>query len=296
MLSAADESLRIHFRHPLALSIGPVPFVGDAPLSDVTQYHVFLPSTLTPHRNSKPSFISVVHGQELTRWSLLTDEACNAVMSSTQRLIKTSAVVMTPYPSERQSSDGGTSGSESNGSGHPHRAHKSSAKRMLGRLSLGGSRKTLADVFAVEPPSPPAPLRHSSSSSARSFGMGSPSATLRDRGSAASGGGNASGGGATRSASRGAEKSDRRALFGERERDEDDGNSGVRSTLAGRADGGVSGVHAAVSEAHDLAVQRGEKLESMVDKSRQLEDSALAFGDMAKQLRRQQEDEACCVS
>ncbi|CAM9295302.1 unnamed protein product, partial [Hapterophycus canaliculatus] len=60
--------------------------------------------------------------------------------------------------------------------------------------------------------------------------------------------------------------------------------------------GGVGGTHAAVSEARDLAIERGEKLENMVEKSRQLEDSATAFGDMAKQLRRQQEDESCCIS
>ena len=88
----------------------------------------------------------------------------------------------------------------------------------------------------------------------------------------------------------------REALFGERQAG--DGATAARDGggAVGDARGGVSGTHAAVSEARDLAIERGEKLENLVDRSRQLEDSAMAFGDMAKQLRRQQEDESCCVS
>lgn len=166
---------------------------------------------------------------------------------------------------------------------------------MLRRISLGGSKKSLAEVFAVDPapqavarrqstavdPSPQAVTRRQSTGgNLPSFSSTSSASGRRGRGGDG-GRGNAQ------------EQQQREALFGTREAG---GGDGGGATAAGRAGGGVSGAHAAVSEARDLAIERGEKLENMVDKSRQLEDSAMAFGDMAKELRKQQEDEACCIS
>lgn len=245
-------------------------------------------------------FASCICQQEITRWSVLSDEACDAVMSSKQRLVKISEAVLpssSSDPGERQPSDG-TIGGDTTSNGKEAQqslvhARKTSARGVLGRLSIGGSKKTLVDVFAVEPPRPLAPQRQSSSSSARSSRIASPRPT------AGGGGGSRSMGSRRWGSPRDAQAhDDRRALFGEREGGEDGGRGATRgsSMAMAQAASGVAGAHAAISEAHDLAVERGEKLENLVDKSRQLEDSALAFGDMAKQLRRQQEAEACCVA
>ncbi|CAN0047223.1 unnamed protein product [Ectocarpus fasciculatus] len=217
---------------------------------------------------------------ELTRWSLLTDEACDALMDSKPRLVKISTLAR-PATMSRQSftGDDNNSGGGSGGGGGTLSSSKGrSARGMLGRLSLGGSKKNIADVFAVEPP-----LRRDSS------GGGGSTRSLLSSSAGGSSGRAAAGRGGEQT-----EQHQRDALFGQREAG---GGSGDGETSAvGGARGGVSGAHAAASEARDLAIERGEKLENLVDRSRQLEDSAMAFGDMAKQLRKQQEDEACCVS
>lgn len=212
--------------------------------------------------------------QEFTRWTVLTDEACDKLVDSKPRHVKVSKLVRQATPSERpvgrQPSDGSSAGESS-----PTPRSRTS---MLRRLSLGGSRKSLADVFSVEPSHRPA-SRQQSGGSAHSFSSTASAPTRRGRGDR-----------------RDSTEAQRQDLFGERE-DADGGNGAAGSaTAAGRAGGGVSETHAAVSEARDLAIERGEKLENMVDKTRELEDSALAFGDMAKQLRRQREDEACSIS
>lgn len=220
--------------------------------------------------------------QELTRWSLLTDEACEALMGSKPRLVKISALAR-PATMSRQSSAGCSSTSAGTGSPLTSK-RKSSARGMLGRLSLGGSKKNMADVFAIEP-----------SAQRPDFARDSSGRSMRSSFSSNAGGASARGGGGDRHHE--AQDQQRQALFGEREAADGsgaaarDGGGGAR-----RGGGGISETHAAVSEARDLAIERGEKLENMVDKSRQLEDSAMAFGEMAKQLRRQQEDESCCIS
>ncbi|CAM9533170.1 unnamed protein product [Ectocarpus sp. 12 AP-2014] len=197
-------------------------------------------------------------------------------MGSKPRLVKISTLAR-PAAMSRQSSTGDDNNSGGGGAALSSSRGRS-ARGMLGRLSLGGSKKNIADVFAVEP-------------SLRRDPMGGGSGSARSLLSSSAGGssGRAAGGmggGQT-------EQHQRDALFGQRE----DGASGGGETSAvGGARGGVSSAHAAASEARDLAIERGEKLENLVDRSRQLEDSAMAFGDMAKQLRKQQEDEACCVS
>lgn len=249
-----------------------------------------------------------VVAQELTRWSVLTDEARDAVMGSKPRLIKISTLRRSSPSGQlvvgnRQPSDGGSSDAVAIGSGglggvqqskQPKQSGRSNApRRMLKRLSLGGSKKSLADVFAVEPPSPPAPQHNASVGSTRSSGVATPTGVF----SPCNGrGGHTGGNGGNQSLSTDPQTRHRRALFGEQEQEGRGAAAGDAAGATARARSGVSGAHAAVSEAHDLAVQRGEKLESLVDKSRQLEDSALAFGDMAKQLRRQQEAEACCIA
>lgn len=213
-------------------------------------------------------------------------------MGSVHRLVKVSTLARQPGPS-RQSSGGSGGGSgaalSSSSKGKPSRG-------MLGRLSLGGSRKSVADVFAVEPsPRRQSLTRQSSSGSRGGFGSARSSFTYGagaggSVSSAAAGSDGRQGPAAAVASARA--HGQREALFGQRGAAEGGGGrlegGGVR--------GGVGGTHAAVSEARDLAIERGEKLENMVDRSRQLEDSAMAFGDMAKQLRRQQEDESCCVS
>lgn len=182
----------------------------------------------------------------------------------------------------RQSSDGSAGGGDN--------ALQSRAKGpmgMLGRISLGGSRKTLVDVFAVEPP-PPSTLRQGPNHGQPPAGR-SPRRTM-GRVSIAGGGSR------RRNSSSDVQDSQRRALFGDREAEDRSAAAGGSGAATPRTRGGVSEAHAAISEAHDLAVIRGEKLENAVDKSRQLEESALAFGEMAKQLRKQQEEEACCIT
>eukprot|EP00903_Cladosiphon_okamuranus_P012344 g11573.t1 len=222
---------------------------------------------------------------ELTRWSLLTDEACDKLTGSRARLVKVSALARPPAMS-RQSSGGGNA--SSSGSAAPKGR---SARGMLGRLSLGGSKKSVADVFAAEP----SPRRQSVSreSSVGGGGFGS----TRSSFTSSAGGTGSIRATAGRDAASAQAQGQREALFGERQAGH--GVTAARDGAVGGvggASGGVSGTHAAVSEARDLAIERGEKLENLVDRSRQLEDSAMAFGDMAKQLRRQQEDESCCVS
>lgn len=158
-------------------------------------------------------------------------------------------------------------------------------RRILGRLSLGGgSKMTLADVFAVDPSLRTILRRQSSGGSARTISSAAGISMRNDgRDNCLNGDAHA--------------QHQRQALFGQREADGRGGAEGRDSaTAAGASRSGVSEVHAAASEARDLAIERGEKLENMVDKSRELEDSAMAFGDMARQLRKQQEDETCSVS
>ncbi len=252
------------------------------------------------HRRTTPGLLLPL-SQELTRWSLLTDEACDTLVESKPRLVKVSALA-TPAAISRQSSGGGVStttssisiGSSASGTGArgtPHPSKGKPPRGMLGRLSLGGSKKSIVDVFAVEPSPRRQALARDSSGGGRGFGSArssfssSAGASMR-----AAGRGEAGGGGAGFSAAAQAQD-EREALFGERE-----AGDGASAARGGGVRGGVSGTHAAVSEARDLAIERGEKLENLVERSRQLEDSAMAFGDMAKQLRRQQEDESCCVS
>lgn len=216
--------------------------------------------------------------QELTRWSVLTDEACDALMGSKPRLVKISTLAR-PAAVSRQSftGDDNNSGGGGSGGGALSSSRGRSARGMLGRLSLGGSKKNIADVFAVEP------LRRDSIGG----GGGSTRSLLSSSAGGSSGrAAGGMGGGQT-------EQHQRDALFGQREAG---AGGGGETSAVGGARGGVGGTHAAASEARDLAIERGEKLENLVDRSRQLEDSAMAFGDMAKQLRKQQEDEACCVS
>ena len=225
---------------------------------------------------------------------MLTDEACDALMESKPRLVKISAVVRPTAATQllaNSQSSVGSSGAEA------YTPPKSRTPRgMLRRISLGGSKKSLAEVFAVDPspqrvarrqstavdPPPQAVSRRQSTRDSLPLGSSTSSASGRRGRSGDGGRGNAQG-----------QQHQRDALFGERGAD---GGGGDGATATGRTGGGVSGAHAAVSEARDLAIERGEKLENMVDKSRQLEDSAMAFGDMAKELRKQQENEACCIS
>ncbi|CAN0118935.1 unnamed protein product [Scytosiphon promiscuus] len=229
---------------------------------------------------------------ELTRWTALTDEACEALMGPVPRLAKVSTLARQPGPS-RQSSGG--SGGGGGGGALSSSSKGKPARGMLGRLSLGGSKKSVVDVFAVEP----SPRRQSltRNPSGGSSGFGSTRSSL----SYGAGGGSGPIAAAGRDAGDGWQGAaaarahgQREALFGQRVAASGGGGRGTAEP--GGVRGGVGGTHAAVSEARDLAIERGEKLENMVDRSRQLEDSAMAFGDMAKQLRRQQEDESCCVS
>lgn len=231
----------------------------------------------------KPNFRLPV-SQELTRWSLLTDEACDALMESKPRLVKISTLVRPTAGTQllgNSQSSVGSSGGEAASTPPKNRAPRG----MLRRISLSVPKKSLAEVFAVEPSPPRAARRQSASGSLPPASL-TPSASGR-RGRGGDGGrGNAQG-----------QQHQRDALFGEREvGGGGDSDGGGEKSAAGRAGAGVSGAHAAVSEARDLAIERGEKLENMVDKSRQLEDSAMAFGNMAKELRKQQEDEACSIS
>lgn len=151
---------------------------------------------------------------------------------------------------------------------------------VLGRLSLGGAKKkSVSDVFAIEPSPWPDLRRQSSGVSASSVPLGSTSSMRRGRND----------GDVVEE-----DIVQRHALFGDR--NAVGGSTSGSATRTGRVAGGLSGTHEALSEARDLAIERGEKLASMADKSRQLEDSAMAFGDIAKQLRRQQQEEECCVS
>eukprot|EP00752_Nemacystus_decipiens_P007177 g6426.t1 len=237
---------------------------------------------------------------ELTRWSLLVDEACDTLTGSNTRLVKVSALTRPPAMSRQSSGGGGSTLSAGSSSSSSSSISTStgaaapkgrSARGMLGRLSLGGSKKSVSDVFAVEPSPRRQPLARNSSAGGDGGGFGS---TRSSFSSSAGGAGPVRAAAAGRSALAQAQDQ-REALFGERQAG--DGATAARDGGAvGGARGGVSGTHAAVSEARDLAIERGEKLENLVDRSRQLEDSAMAFGDMAKQLRRQQEDESCCVS
>lgn len=226
---------------------------------------------------------------------MLTDEACDALMESKPRLVKISALVRPSAGTQQLLASSQTSvGSSGGEASTPPKGR--TPRGMLRRISLGGSKKSLAEVFAVDPapqpvarrqstavdPSPQAVTRRQLTGGG---GLPSASSTSSAPGRRGSGG---------RGDAQGQEQHQREALFGEREASGGDGGGGATAT--DRAGGGVSGAHAAVSEARDLAIERGEKLENMVDKSRQLEDSAMAFGDMAKELRKQQEDEACCVS
>ncbi|CAM9559192.1 unnamed protein product [Laminaria digitata] len=232
---------------------------------------------------------------ELTRWSVLTDEACDALMESKPRLVKISALVRPTAGTQQLLASSQTSvGSSGGEASTPPKGR--TPRGMLRRISLGGSKKSLAEVFAVDPAPQPVARRQSTAvdpspqavnrrQSTGGGGLPSASSTPSAPGRRGSGG---------RGDAQGQEQHQREALFGEREASGGDGGGGATAT--DRAGGGVSGAHAAVSEARDLAIERGEKLENMVDKSRQLEDSAMAFGDMAKELRKQQEDEACCVS
>lgn len=198
-------------------------------------------------------------------------------MCSKPRLVKISALAR-PATMSRQSSPGCSSTSAITSS-PINSKRRSSARGMLGRLSLGGSKKSMADVFAVEP-----------STQRPEFARDASGRTTCSSFSSNAGGASAWRGAGDRHAEA---KDQRQALFGEREAAD---GSGVAGRDGGVRGGGISETHAAVSEARDLAIERGEKLENLVDKSRQLEDSAMAFGDMAKQLRRQQEDESCCIS
>lgn len=272
-----------------------LPFITASPCALFSAITFNVP-VYSPPRNCLTTCFHHAVWQELTRWSLLSDEACDMVLSSKQRLAKISEAVRPSDLGERQPLDGTIGGSVTGGNGKdvqqpPPHTRKTSTRGVLGRLSLGGSRKTLAGVFAVEPPRPPSPRRQSSAGSARLSRVVSPRPMA--------GGGSGSTGSVKWGSPRDAQaQDDRRALFGERIGGEDGERGAARDSAKAttRAAGGVSGAHAALSEAHDLAVERGEKLENLVDKSRQLEDSALAFGNMAKQLRQQQEAEACCVA
>lgn len=220
---------------------------------------------------------------------MLADEASDALMGSNPRLIKTSLLVtpalMPELLENRQSSGGGGGGGGETATSPKSRA----AKGMLGRLSLGGAKKSLANVFAVEPSPPRSVIRR------QSTGGNSPTtaASMASASVRSGRGGNGRRGSAQA-------QHQREALFGERESGGGGGDrsaeGGAMAAERGGGGGGLSGTHAAVSEARDLAIQRGEKLENMVDKSRQLEDSAMAFGDMAKELRKQQEDQSCSIS
>lgn len=225
---------------------------------------------------------------------MLTDEACDALMESKPRLVKISALVRPTAGTQLLATSQSSVGSSGAEASTPPKSR--TPRGMLRRISLGGSKKSLAEVFAVDPspqpvvarrqstavdPSPRAVARRQSTGGGLPSDSSTPSASGRRGRSGDGGRGNAQG-----------QQHQREALFGAREADGGGGGGGA----TGRAGGGVSGAHAAVSEARDLAIERGEKLENMVDKSRQLEDSAMAFGDMAKELRKQQEDEACCIS
>ena len=199
-------------------------------------------------------------------------------MISKPRLIKISMLVRSALPLERPLAEQPGDGAAEDDHRVPHPRGKSS-RGVLGRFSLGGPKKRIADVFAVEPSPGPTVRRQSSEESAHLAPSGHSASMRRGRGS---------GDGDDEATTQ------RHALFGERE---SGGSRAAGATSAtGRATDGVGGAFEALSEARDLAVERGEKLANMVDKSRQLEDSAMAFGDMAKQLRRQQEKDQCCVS
>lgn len=175
--------------------------------------------------------------------------------------------------------------SDSSSGGEPAQPPRSKSSRgMFGRIALGASRRSLAEVFAVDPSPRPTFRRQSTGGSARSVSSTAGASMRTNRGNS------------NRRGDAQQAQHQRHALFGDREVDGAGGGGRGSATAAGRAGGGLSGAHTAVTEARDLAIERGEKLESMVDKSRELEDSAMAFGDMAKQLRRQQEDEACSIS
>lgn len=213
---------------------------------------------------------------------MLTDEACEALMRSKPRLIKVSTLLRPSpppalHPHGRQPPDG-SSVVETGEAPVPPKNRPS--RGVMRRLSLGVSKKTLTDVFASDP-SPRRNLRRQSANDVGAHSAGASFSATNTSTPRARGGGQAQA------------QHQRQALFGKREA-VGDGKAG--EAAAGRAAGGLGETHAAVSEARDLAIERGEKLENLVDKSRELEDSAMAFGDMAKQLRRQQEDEACCIS
>lgn len=202
-------------------------------------------------------------------------------MTSKPRLIKVSELVtptaMAEGSLERQPGDGG---SEVTVEQRGRQSRGRPSMGVLGRLSLGGSKKkSVADVFAIEPSPWPDLRRQSSGVSALSVSSGSTSSMRRGRNS----------GDVVEE-----DIAQRHALFGHQNAVR--GGTSGSATKMGRAAGGLSGAHEALSEAHDLAIERGEKLASMADKSRQLEDSAMAFGDIAKQLRRQQQEDECCVS
>lgn len=251
--------------------------------------------------------------QELTRWSLLTDEACDTLVDSKPRLIKVSALARSAAMSRQSSGGGGSTSTGSTGSSTgargappPPKGGRAARGGVLGRLSLGGSKKSIVDVFAVEPSPRRQALARDPSGGSGGFGSarssfsssagGAAASAMRAAGRGEAGGAGGPGVAASSSSSSAHAQDQREALFGERDAG-DGGSSGAGAARAGGArGGGVSGAHAAVSEARDLAIERGEKLENLVDRSRQLEDSAMAFGDMAKQLRRQQEDESCSVS
>lgn len=231
--------------------------------------------------------------KEVTRWSILTDEACDALTGRKGRLTKVSSLgkpTAGQHAALGHASSGGSSSSEGVAAAAAPSTKMRSAKGMLGRLSLGGSKKSLADVFAIDPSPRKDHLERRSSGgsgSVHSFSSAHDSSSRSMRGSRGGSGGYGDVDVPHH------EKSQRQHLFGERRVDSGAGREG---TAKGQAHGGVGQAHATVSEARDLAIERGEKLDSMVDKSRQLEDSAMAFGDMAKQLRRQQEDESCSLS
>lgn len=202
-------------------------------------------------------------------------------MASKPRLIKVSELV-TPTVMVEGSLEGqpGDGGSEVTVEQRGLQSRGRPSMGMLGRLSLGGAKKKIvADVFAIEPSPRPNFRRQSSGVSAPSVPLGSTSSLRRGR----------NGDDVVEE-----DIVQRHALFGDR--NVVGGSTSGSATRTDRVAGGLSGTHEALSEAHDLAIERGEKLASMADKSRQLEDSAIAFGDIAKQLRRQQQEDECCVS